>query len=171
MDDTGDDNNAALAVIWDDEEPIHMKLPITEFQRKFGWSVETFRTPHRMLERVLAMSKVELGRSILILDIMMPIADDDEVFTPEATHNGLLTGLKVGEELFKAGKLADCRALFFYSVLSFADLVTKVEAFVRKVSERYPDLVVEFVHKTEITFGELPAYIQSRLNVQTGPVQ
>lgn len=157
-------NGPPLAVIWDDEEPIHMRLPITEFQRKFGWTVETFRTPHNMLERINGMNAAELGNSILILDIMMPIADDDEVFTPEATHNGLLTGLKVGQELFSAGKLADCRALFFYSVLSFNDLVSKVDAFVREVKGKYPHLTVEFIHKTEVTFGELPSYIQTQLS-------
>lgn len=151
-----------LAVIWDDEEPYNMMVSIEQFEKKFGWEVETFKVPHLTLSRIVSMKDSDLAKSIIILDIMMPAADGDKIFTAKATNDGLLTGLHIARLLRQKNKLQKCKALFFYSVLASEDLVKEVDDFIQDIRGDMSG-VVDFVHKGEVNFFEFPNYIRERI--------
>lgn len=152
-----------LAVIWDDEEPLYLRTPILQFQKRYGWEVTACQTPHSVLQKIERMSDDDLARSVLILDLMMPVLDRDEEFTREATENGMLTGLEVARKLRASQKIGKFKAVFFYSVLSYEDLLEKVQAFIGEVRAADIQQRIEFVSKGDVTFGELPGYIHDRV--------
>ena len=148
-----------LAVIWDDEEPQYLRTPILQFQQRYKWQVTTCQTPYSVISRVENMSDDDLSRSVLILDLMMPVIERDDEFTPEMTDNGMLTGLEVARKIRRRGKISKLKAVFFYSALSGQDLRSKVNEFIIEVKRDNPNQLIEFIQKSDVGFGELPEFI------------
>lgn len=154
----------SVAVIWDDEEPVNLRNPIKQFRKKYGWSVDAYKTPRAAYDRIQMMDTSQLEKCVLILDIMMPAPDTDDIFNAKTTSNGVLTGLELGRRIHQSGKLKYCKAVFFYSVLTISEDVAKVNLFVDQVkSDIGIDFKIEFVHNSDVTFGELPRYVSKRL--------
>lgn len=156
-------DNSQLAVIWDDEEPQYLRTPILQFQQRYGWQVTTCQTPYSVISKIGKMTDEELSRSVLILDLMMPVPHRDEEFPADLTENGMLTGLEVAKKLTTLNKIGKFRAVFFYSALSGDDLMDKVTNFIDDVQRQDIQKKIEFVRKADVKFGELPKYIFDRV--------